>query len=529
MLGRRLGHLLVLTGLALAGTALVALPAAAQGEGKTIVGGFDVGPGGFPGNFNPLTATAGFTWLNTYYEPLVTYTADLAELKGDLAADYTVSEDLTTFTFNLADATWHDGEPFTSADVKFTFDLAMDSQSGSIFAARLSDVVSVETPDEKTAVVTLSGSNGGFLSTISQLMMLPEHLLGSRPATELAQSDWWFTEPVGTGPFKFVQYVSDQYVELEAFDDYRDGRPKVDQLINRYFADPAAAVAALRAGEIEFTYAEADDARTFEGNEDFTIIPGDSFVLNYIGFNHRTELWDDLRVRQAVMYAIDRDAIIESLYNGAATKAQCNYVAPQYVPDGLIDYSYDPEKARSLLAEAGWDQINGTAELPWLTYYDSPQVANIMAAIQAMLAQVGIIVVPRVVDVPTYNGIVRGDDVSQFPLVYAGAGNGPNPSMHNINLNSDQTPPNGNNIMHISVPELDAALETAMSEADATQSAARWQDVCRIVNEQMLWGSMWVANRYGVVSNDLENFVWTPAPAGGPFEMNAQDWDIASQ
>jgi len=79
------------------------------------------------------------------------------------------------------------------------------------------------------------------------------------------------------------------------------------------------------------------------------------------------------------------------------------------------------------------------------------------------------------------------------------------------------------------VPELDAALETAMSEADATQSAARWQDVCRIVNEQMLWGSMWVANRYGVVSNDLENFVWTPAPAGGPFEMNAQDWDIASQ
>jgi peptide/nickel transport system substrate-binding protein len=316
-------------------------------------------------------------------------------------------------------------------------------------------------------------------------MMLPEHLLASKPAAELAQSDWWSTSPVGTGPFKFVQYVSDQFVEVEAFDDYRDGRPQVDKLINRYFANPAAAVAALRAGEIQFTYAEADDAQTFEGEEGFTVIPGDSFVLNYIGFNHRTELWNDVRVRQAVMHAIDRDTIIETLFNGAAKKAQCNYVVPQYVPDDLIDYSYDPEKARTLLAEAGWEEINGSQELPWLTYYNSPQVANIMAAIQAMLADVGINVVPRVVDVPTYNGIVRGDDVSQFPLVYAGAGNGPDAAQQNITLHSDQVPPNGNNIMHVSLPELDAALETAMSESDQSEVDARWQDVCRIMNEQV--------------------------------------------
>lgn len=526
MSGRTLGRVLALTGLALASMALVAPPALAQDAEKTIVGGFDVGPGGYPGNFNPLTATAGFTWLNTYYEPLVIYTADLSQLKGELAEEYTASEDLTTFTFKLADATWHDGEPFTSADVKFTFDLAMNAESGSIFAARLADVASVETPDEKTAIVTLNGPNGGFLATITQLMVLPEHLLASKPAAELAQSEWWWTSPVGTGPFKFVQYVSDQFVELEAFDGYRHGRPKVDKLINRYFANPAAAVAALRAGEIQFTYAEADDAQTFDGDEGFTVIPGDSFVLNYIGFNHRTELWNDVRVRQAVMYAIDRDAIIETLYNGAAKKALCTYVAPQYVPDGLIDYSYDPEKARSLLAEAGWDDINGSQELPWLTYYGSPQVANIMAAIQAMLGEVGINVVPRVVDVPTYNGIVRGDDASQFPLVYAGAGNGPNPAQLNINLNSGQVPPNGNNIMHIDVPELDAALASAMSEADPSQADARWQEVCRIVNEQMLWGSMWVASRYGIVSDALEDFVWTPAPGGGPFEMNPESWDI---
>jgi peptide/nickel transport system substrate-binding protein len=527
MFGRTFGRALALASLALAGTALVALPAVAQDEAKTIVGGFDVGPGGYQGNFNPLTATAGFTWLNTYFEPLVTYTADLSQLKGELAAEYSASDDLTTFTFKLADATWHDGEPFTSADVKFTFELAMNAESGSIFAARLANVVSVETPDDKTAIVTLNGPSGAFLSTITQLMMLPEHLLAARPAAELAQADWWRTAPVGTGPFRFVQYVSDQYVELAAFEDYRGGRPQVDKLINRYFANPAAAVAALRAGEIQFTYAEPDDALAMDGADGFTVIPGDSFVLNYIGFNHRTKLWSDARVRQAVMHAIDRDAIIETLYNGAAKKAQCNYVAPQYIPDGLTDYSYDPGMARSLLAEAGWDQINGAKEISWVTYYNSPQVANIMAAIQAMLAEVGINVVPRVLDVPTYNGIVRGEDVDQFPLVYAGAGNGPNPAQQNVVLNSGQVPPNGNNIMHVDLPELDAALMAAMGEADATQVDARWQDVCRIVNAELPWGTMWVASRYGIVSDSLQNFVWTPAPGGGPFEMNPELWDIA--
>ena len=149
-----------------------------------------------------------------------------------------------------------------------------------------------------------------------------------------------------------------------------------------------------------------------------------------------------------------------------------------------------------------------------------------MAAIQAMLADVGISVVPRVVDVATYNGIVRADDVSQFPLVFAGAGNGPDASQLNITLNSNQVPPDGNNIMHVAIPELDAALAAAMSEADASQVDARWQEVCRIMNAELPWGPMWVATRYGIASVSLKDFVWTPAPGGGPFEMNPELWDI---
>ena len=524
---RVLAQSLVMAGLLLGATALSA-PVFAQ-SGKIITGGFDVGPGGFPGNFNPMSATGGFTWFTTYFEPLVTYNAELTALEGNLATEYSVSEDQLKYTFKLAEETWHDGEAFTSADVKYTIELAKNPASASVFAARLSNVASVDTPDDRTVVVTLSAPNASILSTFAQLMILPEHALSKMKPEEIAGSTWWSTTPIGTGPFKFTQYVTDQYVELAADEDYRRGRPKVDHLVNRYFKNPAAAVAALRAGEIQFTYVESDEAPSFAGNDQFRVVEGASFVVNYIGFNQRVDYWKDVRVRQAVMYAIDRNAIIESLYGGAAKPANCGYVADQLVPQGLNDYAYDPEKARALLAEANWSQIAGNQPITWLTYYGSPQAANVMAAVQAMLAEVGINVVPRVVDVPTYNATVYKEgtpDWNAFPMTYAGLQNGPDPAGLNPGLNQSQLPPAGANVMRIEMPELSAAFDAALAETDQTQVNAEWQDVCRVMNEQLPWGTMWVANRYGVASNQLENFVWVPAPAGGPYQAHPELWDI---
>src|SRR3546814_892497 len=167
----------------------------------------------------------------------------------------------------------------------------------------------------------LSEPNAGLLSTLTQLMMLPEHALSEIPADAIARNEWWSTSPVGTGPFKFSGYVTDQYVELAANPDYRRGKPVLGRVINRYFENTAAAVAALKAGEISISYVESDDARTFEGNDAFRLIEGQSYVVNYLGFNQELPLWKDVRVRQAVMYAIDRNAIIESLYGGEIGRA----------------------------------------------------------------------------------------------------------------------------------------------------------------------------------------------------------------
>lgn len=357
-------------------------------QAATLSGGFDVGPGGFQGNFNPLAATGGFTWLSVYFEPLVTYDEKLEKVVGQLASSYEVSPDQMTYTFKLADAKWHDGKPFTAKDAKFTIELAKNAKTGSVLAARLNAVSSADAKDDKTLVIKLSAPSASLMDTLTKVMMLPEHALSQIPADQLAKNSWWSTTPIGTGPFKFSKYVTDQYVELAANTDYRGGKPALEKIINRYFANPAAAIAALRAGEIQFTYVDSNDLKAFNDNKDFRVIEGNSFVVNYLGFNHDSPIWKDVRVRQAVMYAINRDAIIQSLYGGAAKPANCGYIADQLVPKGIEAYSYDPEKARQLLKEAGWDEINGDKPITLLTYYTTPLAANVMAAVQAMLAQV---------------------------------------------------------------------------------------------------------------------------------------------
>jgi peptide/nickel transport system substrate-binding protein len=148
---------------------------------------------------------------------------------------------------------------------------------------------------------------------------------------------------------------------------------------------------------------------------------------------------------------------------------------------------------------------------------------------QAMLAQVGINIVPRAVDTPTYNSIVykQGGNPDDFPIVFAGLQVGPDPSNVNIGLNEKQIPPAGANIMRVRMPEVTAALDAALGETDNAKRAQRFQDVCKTTNAQLPWAPMWVASRYGVASTALQNFVWTPAPAGGPYQANPEKWSIA--
>lgn len=490
------------------------------GADKVITGAFDQGPGGAPQLFNPLTNTAGFTWLNKYFSTLVLYDVGFKKISGDLAASWVVGDGGKKYTFVLRDGVkWHDGTPFTSKDVKFSIELANNPDSGSGFAAKFGNIKSIQTPNARTVVLTLSKPNAALLDALTNFMILPSAQLSKIPAKELRNSAWWRTNPIGTGPFMWSKYVPDQYVELKANPSYYKGKPKIDRLVNRYFKEQASAVLALKSGDIDFTYLSLDDTKTL-GNAGVNLIAGQSQVANYIGFNNTSALFKDVRIRQAIMHAIDRNTIIKQLYGGGAELANCPVTNSRFVPKGLNTYAYDPAKAKQLLQAAGW---NAGQNVEIMTYYGDQLSKDVLVTIQQMLSQVGMKVTPRFVDVPTYNQATGG---TGFQMVYAGIGNGPDPDTLYPSMHSDFMPPNGTNRMRVNIPALNKLFEQGQETTSQPARVKAYQSMCATANAQLPWDVLWTAKRFGGASKNLVNFVWTPAPGGGRYQDNAEDWDI---
>ena len=505
---------------AAAGTASGATSAA--GSGGTLVGGFDVGPGGNFGVFNPMVAGAGFTWYSKYFSGLVTYDVNFQKIQGDLAESWDTSADGKQLTFHLRKGlTWHDGQPLTSDDVKFSIDLLKNPDSLALIAARFSAVKEVTTPDPQTVVFNLTQPNAPLLDALTMAFIYPKHALGAITPKDLVKSTWWSTSPVGSGPFKWSKYVADQYVELVPFDNYWRGKPKLDKIVNRYFKDPSAALIALRSGDIQFTYVTSDDAATLKTDQNLAILSGPSQVLNYLGFNLNDKRFQDVRVRQAFMYAIDRKTIVDQLYKGSAQLVPCIYSNPIYQNTDAQAYAADVAKAKALLKDANWDSIKGQP-IELLTYYSDQLSTDVLATFQQMLSAVGIDVKPRAVDVPTYNQL---RDSSNFALIYAGAGNGPDP---------DKAAPffttNGSSIAKaygMNNPELDKLFTQGQQETDPAKRAPIYQNICKTLNQTLPWGPMWVSTRYGAASKKVGNFIWTPAPGGGPYYDAAETWTLS--
>lgn len=501
-----------------------AVVTAQETDGQVMVGAFDAGPGGCPECFNPLQATAGFTWLEKYYSKPLLYNVEMTEIQGELVEDWEISEDGIVYTFNLRqDVTWHDGEQFTADDFVFTVNLAKDPDSASWIGAKFSDVQNIEAADEFTVEMTLGAPNASILDALTFLVMLPEHELAEIAPADLVQSDWWRTNPIGTGPFMWADYAPGEYVQLDAYEDYFRGAPELDGLINRYYPEAGSAVIALRSGDIQYTYLDADEAMDIEGEGSITVLQGPSQVANYLGFDLTDERFQDVRVRQAFMYAIDREAIVEQLYGGNATLLQCGLSNENYLGDGLNDYAYDPEKARQLLEEAGWADIKGEP-IEIVTYYTDQLSNDVMVTIQQYLAEVGIDVTLRFADTPTFNDLMNGTD--GWDIFYGGGGNGPDPDITRPYFTMPE-PPEGVNRVRVDNAEMTELYEQGQLESDPEARAQIYQQICAIQNEELPWATMWVADRYSAVTTNVENFQWTPAPGGGRYYDAAETWTIS--
>ena len=267
-----------------------------------------------------------------------------------LAERWEYDEATYTYTFHIRDGvTWHDGEAFTADDVKFTIEAIMNPENGSENAPNYEDVEEISVLDEKTIAFRLAAPNVAFLDYMT-MAVLPRHLLEG----EDLQESGFFRSPVGTGPYMLESWDAGQSIVLVKNEAYYLGSPKIERIIFKIVGDDNAQALQLKSGELDMALLDPKNARNFTGLGGFTCY--DMMTSDYRGilFNFGNAYWAENRdLIPAVCYAIDRQAIIDSVLLGQGMVAYGPLQRNIYHNGDVERYDYDPAKARKILEDAG--------------------------------------------------------------------------------------------------------------------------------------------------------------------------------
>ena len=319
---------------------------------------------------NPIlsTDTASNEVNSMLYNALVQLDVDDVSVVPDLAERWEVSEDELTFTYYLREGvTWHDGEPFTAEDVRFTYETILNEDVNS---PRRSDFVDILAADNITVIddTTISFK----LNTIDPTWMcckdiygiIPKHILGDMSAEDFNTADFNTKAPIGTGPFKFVEWVKDGHVELVRNPDYFGGTVEADSWFYKVVENQTVEFAQLQTEEVHYA---GITAALWEEAQSIDILECKAyprFAFTFYVYNldpEKSPLFLDVRTRQALLLALDREAMVDSIAFGLADVA--NSVVPPiswaHNPDNAPTYGYDVEQAQSLLEAAGWKDEDG--------------------------------------------------------------------------------------------------------------------------------------------------------------------------
>lgn len=347
-----------LRGAALA--ALLTAPALAQQTDLTIALQLE------PPHLDPTSAAAGAidsVLYSNVFEGLTRFMSDGAVVPG-LAESWDISEDGTTYTFKLRDGvTFHDGTTMDAEDVKFSLDRARAEESANAQKALFDGIKEVTVIDPSTVEVKLSAPNGNFLFNMAwgdAVIVAPESIEGIKQT------------PIGTGPFKFDEWVQGDRIEISRNADYWGEAPALESATFKFISDPTAAFAAMMAQDIDAFagFPAPENLPQFEADPRFQVLVGSTEGETILSTNNKMPPLDDVRVREAIAHAIDRQAIIDGAMFGLGTPIGTHFAPhnPDYV-DLTAQSAYDPEKAKALLAEAGLpDGFTTTLKLPPPSY-----------------------------------------------------------------------------------------------------------------------------------------------------------------
>jgi peptide/nickel transport system substrate-binding protein len=501
----RLALLVVLVTMSVGGSAVETVKVVAQMDGfecPTTGGTFITAITDDPVSLNGIYANDGasVSVLSFVFNPLTLGGENWGtEITGDLAESWDVSDDGLTWTFHLHQGVlWHDGEELTAEDVVYTFETIQTSESDiAPFRPRFmqgDQPIKFEAVDKYTVVATLDSPNASFFTDIS-VPIVPKHVLEGQDLREGPFN----RAPIGTGPFKVVEWNTAESIVLEANEDYFRGRPCIDRLIFRIIPDEQTQVAALQTGEVDFLpNIPGSSVPVFEGNPDFDISIAEQDSLFQMFLNLQNPKFQDVRVRQALMIAIDRQAVVDIVRQGYGVvhNSHFDHVVPFYRQDKLGGYDYDPERAGQLLDEAGisdsdGDGIRDVNGEPWVINIVSfaggfRDYADYAVVVQAFWEDIGIQTELELRDLSTMVEQIYQERVVDKPYEALTSGwsvIGPEPNSYaNFYMWTDALGPNISNYRN---EEVNSLFEQARTETDFDTRMAVYEQI-----EAILWAEL---------------------------------------
>jgi len=421
----------------------------------------------------PITAPGALVDLlvnKTIYSNLVKYQLVDGQFQvvPDLAESWEASDDLTQYTFTLKEGvTWHDGEALTADDVKFTFDTILDPNVNASMRGPVSSIESVEVVDPRTVVFHLSRSFAPLPVMLGyNQAIVPKHLLEGQ---DVNQPTEFLQNPIGSGPFRFKELSQGNYLETERYEDYFDGRAHLDGMVFQIIADGNARVAQVRSGDIDFTTIEPPQVDTIKGDDNLELIEAPQVSYYFLAVNHTLPRLQDPKVRQALMYALNRQAIVDTVLKGYGQVAT-GPIHPSlgdYYTDQVTQYGYDPETSASLLAEAGWTKgddgilVNEAGEKFTILLNGPkgyPLLEQLLTYAQQEFANLGIEVT---LEIPEWSVHLDKYHKLEYDLLIQWWTTPPDPDLYDHHFSTS-----GNNWWAYNNPEVDELLVEARSEPD---------------------------------------------------------------
>ncbi len=461
------------------------------------------------------------------YNGLVKYDGDLT-LRGDLAESWEVSPDGLTITFKLRRGVkWQDGAPFTAQDVLFTYQTMIDPKTPTAYSGDYLQVKQAEALDDYTFRVTYPKPFAPALGSWG-LAMLPRHLLAGKDITKSPLA----RRPVGTGPYKFQEWRAGEKIALTYNPDYFEGRTYLNGYLYVVKPDLATMFLELKAGNIArmgltpLQYTRQTQYPKFQRlYNKYRYIP---FSYIYLGYNQEDTRFADRRVRQALTHGINRQEIIDGVLMGLGQECTGPYKpgAWFYNPE-VPRFPYDPQKARALLADAGWrpnaqgilEKDGRPFEFTSLTNQGNKIREDAAVIIQRRLQEIGILVKIRTVEWAAF--IKEFIDKGRFEAVLLGWNTGLDPDQYDI-WHSSKTKPGELNFIHYNNPQVDALLDEGRHTFDMEKRRRAYFKIQDIIAEDQPYTFLFVPEALPAISKRFRGI--KPAAAG--IDYNFREWYV---